>query len=153
MTSPNVAFREGVLPVLSALLERLNATRSTLTLLSHVSSDAEESQIKHLFLKSGLYSKGLDPRRVLFCDSGEGLTHMVRHLSPGVHVDSVGSVSQKRMEDLQMFVPTLVCVDRRHPGRTESSSSTEMSPTPSASSPPRILSLDSFDQILQLNTL
>ena len=77
------------------------------TLVNLVASDEEEKQIKNLFLNSGLYSHGLDPRRVLFCDTSEGLGYIVRHLHPSIHIDS----DQVRLNSLKPFVQELIYIN------------------------------------------
>jgi hypothetical protein len=81
-SSPNFAFKESILPTLIRLLKT-----HSLYLIHHISSDAEEIAIKSLYYSSGLYSSGLSPNQVLFCDTSQGLFHMVRHLSPSYHLD------------------------------------------------------------------
>jgi hypothetical protein len=113
LESPNFAFKEGIVPWLRHLLQKYPVE---LTLLSHVHSPLEESQIKDLFFKSGLYELGLDPRRVLFCDSEEGLYHMIRHLEPSIHLDS----DHGRLENLKAFVPRRVWISPRGTGSDDS---------------------------------
>ena len=96
--------------VLSFFFKLLTSRRipPDLYLITQVSSDQEEAQFSELIQESALAQYGLDPRvrphdlsiaalggnfyslvvqKVLFCSSSEGRRHMVRQLSPGLHID------------------------------------------------------------------
>ncbi|KAJ3184585.1 hypothetical protein HDU87_003986 [Geranomyces variabilis] len=105
--TPNHAFRESALPYLQSLVKSQNP-RIQIHLITVVSSDEEEAQIRELLKASGLYADGLDERRVLFCGTEEGKAHLVRHIEPAVHVDQNDEV----IERLAPYVKRLVRVRR-----------------------------------------
>ncbi|KAJ3167326.1 hypothetical protein HDU88_002246 [Geranomyces variabilis] len=105
--TPNHAFRESALPYLQSLV-KLQNPRIQIHLITVVSSDEEEVQIRELLKASGLYADGLDERRVLFCGTEEGKAHLVRHIEPAVHVDQNDEV----IERLAPYVKRLVRVRR-----------------------------------------
>ncbi|KAJ3149545.1 hypothetical protein HDU89_003596 [Geranomyces variabilis] len=105
--TPNHAFRESALPYLQSLVKSQNP-RIQIHLITVVSSDEEEAQIRELLKASGLYADGLDERRVLFCGTEEGKAHLVRHIEPAVHVDQDDEV----IERLAPYVKRLVRVRR-----------------------------------------
>ena len=74
-----------------------------------MSCDAEEIAIKSLYYSSGLYSSGLNPNQVLFCDTSDGLLHMVRHLSPTYHLDD----DNQRLSKLIGLIPGLILVKKK----------------------------------------
>ncbi|KAF9977492.1 hypothetical protein BGZ73_005879 [Actinomortierella ambigua] len=51
----------------------------------------------------------IDPRRLLICETEEGISHIVRHLESQVHIDA----SQEVVELVQGVVPRVIYVDRR----------------------------------------
>ncbi|KAG0270556.1 hypothetical protein DFQ27_004268 [Actinomortierella ambigua] len=51
----------------------------------------------------------IDPRRLLTCETEEGISHIVRHLESHIHVDA----SQEVVELVQGVVPRVVYVNRR----------------------------------------
>jgi hypothetical protein len=56
-------------------------------LVMRVTTDAEQSQISTLLASSGLYAAGLDSRKIIYCDTEEGVAHIVKHLQPNIHVE------------------------------------------------------------------
>nr|KAJ3417789.1 hypothetical protein HK105_000794 [Polyrhizophydium stewartii] len=90
-----------MLATLSALLKR---GRLEIVPVTHVKSDAEERQVRELLSSAGLIALGLDPRRFVFCDTHEGVVHIVRNIAPDVHID----VRPARIWDLVKWVPDLV---------------------------------------------
>eukprot|EP00842_Homolaphlyctis_polyrhiza_P001462 jgi/Hompol1/2316/HPOL_002201-RA len=113
---PNFAFRESMLAGLVALLKQGNYQ---VTLITLVRSDEEEAQVRALLTASGLLQTpaqhhspvSIDPRRVLFCETQEGVAHMVRHIAPDVHVDVVAS----RVKTLAQWIPNVVFMRKRSP--------------------------------------
>ncbi|RKO86557.1 hypothetical protein BDK51DRAFT_39883 [Blyttiomyces helicus] len=103
---PNHAFLESVVPFLHSLV---SSPRWQVHLLMVVTCDEEEVQIRELLSASGLYTAGLDPRRVLFCGSEEGKACIVRALEPAWHVDGDDDCVRK----LAAFVPNIVRVRGR----------------------------------------
>ncbi|KAJ3256180.1 hypothetical protein HK104_007104 [Borealophlyctis nickersoniae] len=103
--NPNHAFLESTLPFLTSLVSSPNYT---ITLIMVVSSDQEEEQIRSLLLSSGLYTHGLDPRRVVFCETEEGKASIVRCVDPACHVESDDAVIKK----VAPYVGTIVRVKR-----------------------------------------
>ncbi|KAJ3001543.1 hypothetical protein HKX48_002815 [Thoreauomyces humboldtii] len=77
-------------------------------LITVVTSDEEEEQIRALLDASNLYAYGLDVRRVLFCSTEEGKAHVVRHVDPAVHVDSNDDVIAR----LAPFIRRIIRVKR-----------------------------------------
>ncbi|TPX69051.1 hypothetical protein SpCBS45565_g02669 [Spizellomyces sp. 'palustris'] len=105
-TTPNHAFRESALPFLHSLVSNPS---NQVHLIMVVTSDQEEAQVRTLLHSSGLYTAGLDPRRVVFCSTEEGKAHIVRHIEPHVHVDSCDDVIKR----LAPFVGRIIRVQRR----------------------------------------
>ncbi|KAI8804003.1 hypothetical protein BJ742DRAFT_857150 [Cladochytrium replicatum] len=113
--NPNYAFNEALLPYLTKLYA---SQLYDIYLITVVSSDKEEEQITELLSSStsGLLSSGLDPRKILFCDTEEGKSHIVRHIEPHIHVDSVDSALLK----LIGHVPKLIRILRPTSSRSSS---------------------------------
>ncbi|KAI9205391.1 uncharacterized protein BJ171DRAFT_72956 [Polychytrium aggregatum] len=103
-SQPNFAFRESCIPFLQNMLQH---GRWLIHIIVVVSSDKEEEQIKALFEASGLYEAGLDPKRVLFCESEMGKSHIVRHINPACHVDG----SDQVIEYLATVLPQVIRID------------------------------------------
>ncbi|KAI8915449.1 hypothetical protein DFJ77DRAFT_430349, partial [Powellomyces hirtus] len=93
-TTPNHAFRESALPYLQHLVSH-SKPRFQIHLITVVSSDEEEAQIRSLLASTTLYADGLDERRVLYCATEEGKAHLVRHIEPHVHVDENDDVIER----------------------------------------------------------
>ncbi|KAJ3072654.1 hypothetical protein HDU98_003177 [Podochytrium sp. JEL0797] len=103
---PTFAFHPESLRFLTQLLQ--SPLRPTVTLIATVSSKEQEDQIMHLLDSNALFSKGLDERRVLFCDTVQGRVHLVKHLGSLVHVDDDDQV----LMDLLPHVKRLIRVKR-----------------------------------------
>jgi len=85
---PNYAFVESVVPQLRQLCERYD-----IYLIATVSNPKEQAQIEHLIFTSDLARRNqLDIRKVVFCQTPEGRSHIVRHIEPHIHVDSEADV-------------------------------------------------------------
>ncbi|KAJ3044002.1 hypothetical protein HDV00_003530 [Rhizophlyctis rosea] len=120
--TPNHAFIEGALPFLLALV---SSPYYIVHLIMVVSSDKEQQYIERLLQKSNLYTSGLDKRRVLFCETEEGKAHIVRSISPALHMDNNDSV-------IRMVSP-FVNVALRVRKRLRQSSISTPTPRPSSS--------------------
>ena len=83
-----------------------------------VESELEVTQITNLMNSSGLAAAGLDTRRMLFCDTEEGKSHIVRHIEPAIHLDSNDDVISR----LAPFVNRIVRV--RQQSKEESGTTT-----------------------------
>ncbi|KAI8806742.1 hypothetical protein BJ742DRAFT_350440 [Cladochytrium replicatum] len=113
--NPNYAFNEALLPY----LQKLYASQLyDIYLITVVSSDKEEEQITELLSSStsGLVSNGLDPRKILFCETEEGKSHIVRHIEPHIHVESMDAALLK----LVGHVPKLIRILRPTSSRSSS---------------------------------
>ncbi|KAI8825414.1 hypothetical protein BJ741DRAFT_583943 [Chytriomyces cf. hyalinus JEL632] len=84
-SSPTYAFHPEGLKFLTSLLQ--SPLRPTIHLISTVTTPLQTEQITELLRTSGLFSRGLDSRRVLFCDTVLGRVHLVKHLGSFVHFD------------------------------------------------------------------
>ncbi|TPX47634.1 hypothetical protein SeMB42_g00418 [Synchytrium endobioticum] len=100
---PNYAFLEGAIPTLSSILQ---SDHYDIHIIIVVESDLEVSQITNLMNSSGLAAAGLDSRRVLFCATEEGKSHIIRHIEPAIHIDSNDDVISR----LAPFVNRIVRV-------------------------------------------
>ncbi|KAJ3260066.1 hypothetical protein HDU77_001529 [Chytriomyces hyalinus] len=89
-SSPTYAFHPEGLKFLTSLLQ--SPLRPTIHLISTVTTPLQTEQITELLRTSGLFSRGLDSRRVLFCDTVLGRVHLVKHLGSFVHFDDDDSV-------------------------------------------------------------
>ncbi|KAJ9069459.1 hypothetical protein DSO57_1018378 [Entomophthora muscae] len=99
---PNYAFIESVVPILSILCERFDVY-----LIATVKSLKEKKQIEELIYSSPLARKHqLDVRKILFCQTALGRSHIVRHISPYLHVDNDIEVANQ----LKQFVPQIVLI-------------------------------------------
>lgn len=59
-----------------------------MTLLVRCNSQNEKAAIQSLIASAGLYEAGLDARRIVYYETKAGKTCIVRHISPGFHVDA-----------------------------------------------------------------
>ncbi|XP_049851515.1 uncharacterized protein LOC126326128 [Schistocerca gregaria] len=85
-------------------LSRLISKYSTdVYLLTKCGSDQEESQIRQLLIQENI--SGLEPHKLLFCETEAGRIHMVRQLEP----DLVVSGSLPMLKELEKWVPNLLC--------------------------------------------
>ncbi|KAI8894745.1 hypothetical protein BC833DRAFT_603799 [Globomyces pollinis-pini] len=84
-TQPIIAFKESAIAFLKSLLKTSDWSP---ILISVISSDQEEVAIQQLLHSTGLYSNGLDPKKVLFCSTKEGVVHITRHINPKLHMDT-----------------------------------------------------------------
>eukprot|EP00052_Salpingoeca_macrocollata_P013072 m.102230 g.102230 ORF g.102230 m.102230 type:complete len:195 (+) comp18765_c0_seq1:25-609(+) len=74
-----------------------------------VADDNEEALVWQLLRAHGALDNGLDKRRVLFCSEPRSVVHMVRHLSPAVHIDA----HKEHVELLHPHLPNLFHVARQ----------------------------------------
>ena len=70
-----VAFKE-------LALKLLNSLDGDVYLVSMVSNDEEQFRIQELF------DSKIDPRKLLFCETKEGLISICRHINPQLHLDN-----------------------------------------------------------------
>ncbi|KAJ9057759.1 hypothetical protein DSO57_1019544 [Entomophthora muscae] len=81
---PSYVFVESSLPTLCRLCEQYDVY-----LIATVKSILEQKQVEELIISSALSVKHqLDIRKVVFCQSSTGRSHIVRHLEPHIHVDN-----------------------------------------------------------------
>ncbi|TPX37024.1 hypothetical protein SmJEL517_g00808 [Synchytrium microbalum] len=118
---PNYAFLEGAIPTLSAILA--SGLYDVHLIIVVEGGDVEAAQITSLMASSGLAAAGLDSRRVLFCDTEEGKSHIVRHIEPQVHIDSNDDVISR----LAPFINRIVRVRQTKVSGSNSSSSNNSS--------------------------
>ncbi|KAJ3075190.1 hypothetical protein HDU98_008916 [Podochytrium sp. JEL0797] len=136
---PTFAFHPESLRFLTQLLQ--SPLRPTVTLIATVSSKEQENQIMHLFDTNGLFSKGLDERRVLFCDTIQGRVHLVKHLNALVHVDDNDQVlvnlipHVKRLIRVKRKVKVSIEADIRRMSQSSVRSAGRASPPPRPLSP------------------
>ncbi|KXN68538.1 hypothetical protein CONCODRAFT_9211 [Conidiobolus coronatus NRRL 28638] len=103
---PNFAFVESVVPALTQLCERYDVY-----FIALVNSQIEQDQILNLLNHSELVLKHqLDTRKILFCNSVEGKSHIVRHLEPYIHVDNEIDVIYK----LKSYIHKLYLILTNH---------------------------------------
>ncbi|KAG5457422.1 MAG: hypothetical protein BJ554DRAFT_2572 [Olpidium bornovanus] len=122
--APNFAFLEGTLAFLSAL-----AAAYELYLVTVVGSEEEAQHVQWGLEQSGLYDSpppALDRRRVLFCKTEQGKSHIVRHVEPLVHVDANRQVA----EGLARFVKHVVLVQKAGGGGGTAGAHGAGKPTP-----------------------
>lgn len=113
---PNYAFVEAVVPQLRKLCEKYD-----IYLIATASNPKEQAQIEHLIYTSDLARRNeLDIRKVVFCQTPEGRSHIVRHIEPHVHVDSEAAV----VNLLRLSISRLILI-------LTNSSSNPSSPAPS----------------------
>ncbi|KAI9298711.1 hypothetical protein K502DRAFT_362139 [Neoconidiobolus thromboides FSU 785] len=99
---PNYAFVESIVPILQKLCEQYE-----LYLIGTVGSKKEQKQIEELIYNSELSKKhGLDVRKVIFCETTIGRSHIVRHIEPHIHVDSEMDV----IRGLRMSMSRLILI-------------------------------------------
>ncbi|KAI9331761.1 hypothetical protein BDR26DRAFT_870006 [Obelidium mucronatum] len=131
---PNYAFYPESLKFLSALLS--SPLRPTVHLICTVISDQQKTQILELLSSNGLFSKGLDQRRVLFCATIQGRIHVVKQLGVLVHVDDDDSVlcdlvpHVKRLIRVKRSVRLSIEADKRRMSATSLRSRSNSSPPP-----------------------
>jgi hypothetical protein len=65
----------------------------TITIISIVKSDKEQEHMVKLL--KDLVKYGLQMERVLFCEQGESIATMVRHIEPSLHMDSNVQIIKK----------------------------------------------------------
>ncbi|GJD07299.1 Peroxisome biogenesis protein 22 [Galdieria sulphuraria] len=75
-------------------------------LIIRVSSDEEEVSCRNALEVTGTFQSGLHPAKVLFCETLQGTTAIVRQLEPQMHIDSNPSV----IVDLERFIQRLVYI-------------------------------------------
>lgn len=75
-------------------------------LIIRVKSDEEEVHCKNALQVTGVFEAGLHPAKVLFCETLQGTTAIVRQLEPQMHIDSNPTV----IVDLERFIQRLVYI-------------------------------------------
>ncbi|GJQ11935.1 hypothetical protein GpartN1_g3726.t1 [Galdieria partita] len=75
-------------------------------LIIRVNSDEEEISCRKALEVTGTFQSGLHPAKVLFCETLQGTTAIVRQLEPHMHIDSNPSV----IVDLERFIQRLVYI-------------------------------------------
>eukprot|EP00189_Rhodosorus_marinus_P012385 CAMPEP_0184745874 /NCGR_PEP_ID=MMETSP0315-20130426/8529_1 /TAXON_ID=101924 /ORGANISM="Rhodosorus marinus, Strain UTEX LB 2760" /LENGTH=228 /DNA_ID=CAMNT_0027218245 /DNA_START=35 /DNA_END=721 /DNA_ORIENTATION=+ len=98
-------------------LEHL-ATNSDLYLIVYVEDDEAETMVRKALEEAELYECGLNPYKVVFCETIPGRISAVRQIEPQLHVDSDRDV----ISDLSRFIPAVA-----HVNQSMSSSSCEPS--------------------------
>ncbi|RUS32877.1 hypothetical protein BC938DRAFT_473950 [Jimgerdemannia flammicorona] len=131
--SPNHAFHEHSVTLLTRLSQHYH-----IFLIIHATSDADKSQILTLLNSAKIFQKSrrsptsptspklrttnsdsldlLDTRKILFCSTEEGKTHMVRHLDPAVHIEGGWEMDdgEEIVRSLRKHVPRVIwCITRR----------------------------------------
>uniref|UniRef100_A0A6B2LPJ0 Uncharacterized protein n=1 Tax=Arcella intermedia TaxID=1963864 RepID=A0A6B2LPJ0_9EUKA len=79
---------------------------SDVYLICQVDTDEEENLFRELIRSTELVNLGFDERKILFCSSPEGRKHMVRQLSPDLHIDTNSGV----IKYLQPVLPELIYI-------------------------------------------
>ncbi|KAJ1981884.1 hypothetical protein H4R35_000542 [Dimargaris xerosporica] len=110
-TCPNYAFKPG-----AAALLRVLAILYDVYTIAIVQSEHEQQRLWDLLesldaqapSSHASSNQGLDLRKALFCQTEEGLHHIVRHLEPTVHVDA----SPASLAQLLPYVPQLIWLQR-----------------------------------------
>mmetsp|Transcript_1209 Transcript_1209/g.3736 ORF Transcript_1209/g.3736 Transcript_1209/m.3736 type:complete len:223 (+) Transcript_1209:287-955(+) len=94
----------------SIVIDTLNASSLTKLVSRHdvyvivrVDSDRTEDLVSEAFKRSGLYEHGLNPLKIVYCETEVGRVSAVRQLEPHLHVDCDAEVVRK----LQRFVHQL----------------------------------------------
>ncbi|KAJ3281902.1 hypothetical protein HDU79_010395 [Rhizoclosmatium sp. JEL0117] len=137
---PTFAFQPDALRFLTSLLQ--SPQRPVVHLISTVINPTQTELILDLLRSNGLFSKGLDQRRVLFCDTVQGRVHLVKHLGSVVHVDDDDQVlidlvpHVKKLIRVKRSVKVTVEADIRRMSQTSLRSKLSTSPTPSRPSSP-----------------
>ncbi|KAJ1986401.1 hypothetical protein H4R33_003372 [Dimargaris cristalligena] len=125
--SPNLAFKPGALALLQAL-----TTHFDLYLIANVESPVHQAHLTDLLrdreaidfavpiptpthISSEAATSATDPRipidsrKLLFCQSSPGKSHIVRHIDPQIHIDA----DPDCLSALILFVPQLIWLRRR----------------------------------------
>ncbi|KAK3807223.1 MAG: hypothetical protein J3Q66DRAFT_406479 [Benniella sp.] len=81
-----------------------------------LAQDSDKEQILTMLRNAGLVAppgtrgpKLIDPRKLLVCETEEGVSHVVRHLESQIHVDAMQNV----VEMVQGVIPRVVYVQKR----------------------------------------
>lgn len=98
---PRLSVIQSALPALCEL-----ARCSDLYLVTQVSSDAGEEAVRRALSDAGIIDSGLNPHKILFCETEMGRGSIVRQLEPAMHVDTSTAVS----DALRPFVPSVLLV-------------------------------------------
>ncbi|RKP36160.1 hypothetical protein BJ085DRAFT_6862, partial [Dimargaris cristalligena] len=83
--SPNLAFKPGALALLQAL-----TTHFDLYLIATVESPVHQAHLTDLLRDPTSATDPripIDSRKLLFCQSSPGKSHIVRHIDPQIHID------------------------------------------------------------------
>lgn len=71
-----------------------------LYVIARIDSDENEEKLRKVLEEAKLFECGLDPRKVVFCETETGRVSIVRQIEPDLHVDETASV----VSELQRFV-------------------------------------------------
>eukprot|EP00871_Galdieria_phlegrea_P004793 jgi/Galph1/5314/GphlegSOOS_G3967.1 len=82
------------------------ATSVELFLIIRVKTDEDEENVRKALQVSGLFSMGLNPAKVLFCETLQGTVATVRQMEPQLHIDSDAKV----LSELERFIHRLVYI-------------------------------------------
>ncbi|RKP09396.1 hypothetical protein THASP1DRAFT_8424, partial [Thamnocephalis sphaerospora] len=82
-TAPTLGFLQH-----AVVLLRYFAEHYDLYLMTPVTTLEEKTEVMRLLRDAGLHAAQLDEHKILFCQTSEGVAHLVRHLAPAVHVDA-----------------------------------------------------------------
>ncbi|KAI9333546.1 hypothetical protein DFJ73DRAFT_49511, partial [Zopfochytrium polystomum] len=131
---PNYAFVESTIPFLHSLL---SSPRYVVHLVAVAASDHELAQIQNLLSRTArLTQSGLDPRRILFCDSSDGKAAIVQRIAPHTHVDFDDAVIERVAHSVKRVVRVVPrrIRDRRQAAGTDESATMLLPPLPAAAS-------------------
>ncbi|KAJ8903757.1 hypothetical protein NDN08_000292 [Rhodosorus marinus] len=84
------------------------ATNSDLYLIVYVEDDEAEAMVRKALEEAELYECGLNPFKVVFCETIPGRISAVRQIEPQLHVDSDRDV----ISDLSRFIPAVAHVNQ-----------------------------------------
>lgn len=111
MNTPNHAFHEDAALFLAKL-----ATQYDIYVIIHMNSTQEHYQIQQLLNNNThrlLDPHLIDERKILYCHSEQGKVHLIRHISPSIHIEGgweMGNGYPVIQELAHSLVPRLVWV-------------------------------------------
>lgn len=99
---------EGALVVRTAAAPYLKrfAKMCDLYVISRIADDEGEATIRSALEAAGVFAAGMDPRKVLFCETADGRVSVVRQLEPHLHIDRRADI----ITSLQRFIKFVALV-------------------------------------------